>query len=76
MEIVLSFIQKSYIVHGIEAKLVSNGEKNMLYTKGWQILRLFMFVLTSLKASYLACKCVFHMTLKVLKCRNKIYTNG
>ena len=52
---------KNIIVHGIGAKLGSNREKNMLYTKSEQMFfRKKISMLTDLKVSSLACKCVFH----------------
>ena len=50
-----------YISHRIRAKLVSNWERNMLYTKSQQIFcKKKMSMLTSLKVSSWACKCVFY----------------
>ena len=47
------------LVHGIGAKLVSNWEQNMLYTKCQQR-RKRVFMLAGLKVSFLACKCGFY----------------
>ena len=48
-------------VHGIGTKLVSNWGQNMSYKKSWQsFCREKMSMLTGLKVSSLACKCVFY----------------
>ena len=50
-----------HLVHEIGAKLVSNWEQSMLYTKSYQVLlRKRVSMLTSLKVSSFACKCVFY----------------
>ena len=47
--------------HGIGAKLVSNWEQSMLYTKSQQVLnKKRMSMLTALKMSSLTCKCVLY----------------
>ena len=49
------------IVQEIGAKLISNREQNMLCIKSQQILcSKRIFLLTALKVSYLACKCIFY----------------
>ena len=70
----------SNLVRGIAAKLVSNWEQNLLYTKSNQILfRKRLSMLTRLKVSSLACIRVFYrrehnakggsrIILNVLKC--------
>ena len=52
----------NYIVHGSGAKLVSNWEQNMLYTKSQEFLcRRMISMLAGLKVSSWACKCVFYV---------------
>ena len=50
------------------AKLVSSWEQNLLYTKSQQMLhRKWLSMLTDLKVSSLACKCVFNRPKHNLK---------
>ena len=49
------------MVLGISAKLALNWEQNILYIKSLQVLcRKRISMLTGLKVSFLACKCVFY----------------
>ena len=53
----------SHDAHGIGTKLASAWGQNMLYTKSYQVLcRKGMSILTGLRVSSLAFKCVFYRT--------------
>ena len=80
------FVESDIVTHGIWAKLVSNWEENLLYIKSQQILsRKRMSMLTGLKVSSLACKCVLYrpernakenlmeLDFEGLEMQNKIY---
>ena len=62
----------SHDAHGIGTKLASTWGQNMLYTKSYQVLcRKGMSMLTGLRVSSLAFKCVFYRTEHSAKGRLK-----